>query len=42
MRGTMLWFKVDKDIGVITTEYGDKVEVLGKALALGERPENVR
>ena len=40
MRGTMLWFNVDKDLGVITTQDGDRVEVLGTAFAPGERPES--
>jgi cold shock CspA family protein len=40
MRGTMLWFNVDKDLGVITTQDGDKIEVLGTAFAPGERPES--
>ena len=40
MRGTMLWFNVDKDLGVITTQDGDRIEVLGRAFAPGDRPES--
>ncbi len=40
MRGTMLWFNVDKDLGVITTEEGDKVDVHGAGFEGGERPES--
>ena len=38
MRGTMLWFNLDKDLGVITTDDGEKVGVTGTAFADGVRP----
>ncbi len=40
MRGKMLWFNVEKDLGVITTEEGDNVDVLGADFTDGERPES--
>jgi cold shock CspA family protein len=39
MRGTMLWFNEVKDLGVITTEEGDGVRVLGADFTNGERPK---
>lgn len=38
MRGTMLWFNQVKDLGVITTEAGERLSVCGNDFAYGERP----
>jgi cold shock CspA family protein len=38
MRGTMLWFNQDKDLGVINTEAGEGLRVYGRDFAPGERP----
>ena len=38
MRGTMLWFNETKDLGVITTEDGERVDVHGPDFVDGERP----
>ena len=38
MRGTMLWFNLVKDHGVITTDNGDRLVVHGAGFADGERP----
>jgi cold shock CspA family protein len=38
MNGTMLWFNQEKDLGVITTEAGDRLPVGGPDFAGGERP----
>jgi cold shock CspA family protein len=38
VRGLMLWFNQDKDLGVITTEAGEQLHVDGKDFAGGERP----
>lgn len=35
----MLWFNGVKDVGVITTEDGERLPVLGAGFAEGERPE---
>lgn len=37
-RGTVLWFNRDKDLGVITTEEGERLDVDGTGFAEGERP----
>ena len=37
-RGTMLWFNEDKDLGAFRTDEGERLEVLGTAFCLGERP----
>ena len=39
MRGTMLWFNLDKDLGVITGDDGARVGVAGTAFADGMRPK---
>lgn len=39
MQGTMLWFNDVKDLGVITTEAGERVAVQGTGFAEGERPK---
>ena len=39
MRGTMLWFNLDKDIGVITSDDGIRVGVSGTAFLEGMRPK---
>jgi cold shock CspA family protein len=38
MNGTILWFNGVKDVGVITTEAGERVSFLGTGFADGERP----
>ena len=38
VRGTMLWFNQAKDLGVVTTETGDRLPVDGRDFAPGERP----
>jgi cold shock CspA family protein len=38
MHGTMLWFNSTKDVGVITTEEGERLSVHGIGFAGGERP----
>ena len=38
MHGTMLWFNDAKDVGVIATEAGDKLPVLGTGFVAGKRP----
>ena len=38
MRGTMLWFNQVKDLGVITTEAGERLGVDGSDFSEGERP----
>jgi cold shock CspA family protein len=39
MRGTMLWFNLDKDLGVITTDDGERLGVAGPAFVDGVRPK---
>jgi hypothetical protein len=39
MRGKMLWFNEKKDLGVIRTDEGERLSVLGPAFAGGKRPE---
>jgi cold shock CspA family protein len=39
MLGTMLWFNDLKNLGVITTEDGERVPVHGTGFAEGERPK---
>jgi cold shock CspA family protein len=39
MRGTMLWFNLDKDLGVITSDDGTRVGVAGSAFVDGVRPK---
>ncbi len=38
MRGTMLWFNAEKDLGALRTDAGDRIEVRGAAFAPGEKP----
>lgn len=38
MRGTMLWFNEEKDLGVLLTDHGDRVDVSGTAFLPGEKP----
>jgi hypothetical protein len=38
LRGTMLWFNVEKDIGALLTADGLRVEIPGTAFAPGEKP----
>ncbi len=38
MRGTMLWFNETKDVGVISTETGERLPVSGEHFADGARP----
>ena len=37
-RGTMLWFNVEKDLGALRTDEGDRIDVSGAAFLAGERP----
>lgn len=37
-RGTMLWFNVDKDLGALQTEEGERRDVPGNAFSVGEKP----
>ena len=39
MRGTMLWFNPNKDLGEITTDEGERLDVVGAAFADGVRPQ---
>jgi hypothetical protein len=36
--GTMLWFNVEKDIGALRTESGERLDVPGTSFAPGEKP----
>jgi hypothetical protein len=38
MRGTMLWFNSDKDVGALETIEGVRLHVPGEAFEAGERP----
>ena len=38
MRGTMLWFNDEKDLGYIDTEDGERVAVHGRGFASGAGP----
>jgi hypothetical protein len=38
MRGTMLWFNAEKDLGALRTEDDVRMEVPGAAFAAGQRP----
>ena len=38
MRGTMLWFNAEKDLGALRTDDGDRIEVPGSAFAAGQKP----
>jgi cold shock CspA family protein len=38
MRGTMLWFNGDKDLGVIEADDGERIPVRGADFAEGLRP----
>jgi hypothetical protein len=39
MRGKMLWFNNDKDLGFIRTDEGERLSVLGTNFAGGVRPQ---
>ena len=39
MRGTMLWFNQEKDLGVIEAEDGERLPVHGPDFQPGARPE---
>ena len=39
MRGTMLWFNEVKDLGVITTDDGERLPVAGSGFTNGARPQ---
>jgi hypothetical protein len=39
MRGTMLWFNEEKDLGLILTEEGERLPVRGSGFAGGLRPK---
>jgi hypothetical protein len=39
MRGTMLWFNDAKDLGMLRTDEGERIEVPGAAFSSGERPD---
>ena len=36
--GTMLWFNAMKDLGVLSTEDGERLDVPGAAFSAGEKP----
>jgi cold shock CspA family protein len=38
MRGTMLWFNEVKDYGMISTEQGERLPVIGSAFVDGKKP----
>jgi hypothetical protein len=38
MRGTMLWFNAEKNVGALRTDAGDRLEIAGDAFAPGEKP----
>jgi hypothetical protein len=38
MRGTMLWFNNAKDLGMLRTDGGERIEVPGMAFSSGEKP----
>ena len=38
MRGTMLWFNAAKDVGVLQTPEGERVDVPGAAFLPGTKP----
>ena len=38
MRGTMLWFNSDKDVGALQTIEGERLHVRGEAFEPGEKP----
>lgn len=38
VRGTMLWFNDDKNLGVLLTDLGDRIDVPGAAFLPGEKP----
>ena len=38
MRGTMLWFNAEKDLGALESDEGERIDVPGTAFASGEKP----
>ncbi len=38
MRGTMLWFNAEKDLGALRTDDGERIEVPGTAFVPEEKP----
>ena len=38
MRGTMLWFNGAKDLGVLQTDAGERLDVPGTAFSASEKP----
>jgi hypothetical protein len=38
MRGAMLWFNAEKDLGALRTDDGERIEVPGTAFLPGEKP----
>jgi len=38
MRGTMLWFNEEKNMGALRTHDGDRMDVCGDAFLAGEKP----
>ena len=36
--GTMLWFNVEKDLGALRTESGERLDVPGSSFSPGEKP----
>ena len=38
MRGTMLWFNAEQDLGALRTHGGDQIEIAGDAFVPGEKP----
>jgi hypothetical protein len=39
LRGTMLWYSLDRDEGVVESESGERLPVKGPGFAGGARPE---
>jgi hypothetical protein len=38
VRGTMLWFNEEKDLGALRTDEGERLEIPGAAFGPGEKP----
>jgi hypothetical protein len=38
MRGEMLWFNTEKDLGALRTDDGERIDVPGNAFLPGEKP----
>jgi hypothetical protein len=38
MRGAMLWFNVEQDVGALRTDDGERLDIPGTAFSSGEKP----